>query len=296
MHVLGLEEIGALLVPGGEIVAAGKTQRLAQEGDHLDVLAVHAQHRAVDRRRRARRRVEQRIVDLGEALRQSGGALVHEVELVRRHAEALRALGQRLHVQVAGDAEVQAEVDAALRLGPRAIRVEGGAEIGGPVERQHRGHAAQRRRARLGQEVGLRRAEAEVHVRVDDARHDPAPGAVDHLLGRQGRVRRQDRRDAAVLDADAARDRAEVRQHEQPVAQQQVELHAECSSAGAREVLHHRGQHPAVHEDARARTPCGCRPSRQSAASRRRARPPRSPACPSARRRASPAARAARCP
>ena len=129
-----------------------------------------AEHRALDRRRRLARGVQQRVVDLGEALRESGRALVHEVELVRRDAEAARAFGQRLDVQVARDAEVQAEVDAALRRRAVAVRVERVAEVGGAIERERRRHAAQRRRARLGEEVRLGRAEAEVHVRIDRCR------------------------------------------------------------------------------------------------------------------------------
>ncbi len=56
MHVLRLEEVRALLVPRREVVAARRTQAIAEHGNDFGVLAVHAQHRPGQASRPARAR------------------------------------------------------------------------------------------------------------------------------------------------------------------------------------------------------------------------------------------------
>ena len=106
-----------------------------------------------------------------------------------------------------------------------AVRVERVAEVGGAVERQRGGHAAQRRRARLGQKVGLGRAEAEMHVRIDDAGHDPSAVAVDTSRRRQVGVGRQQRAMRPSLTPIEPGIVPRLGQQEQAVAQEKIELH-----------------------------------------------------------------------
>ncbi|MNQ82559.1 hypothetical protein D3C85_976130 [compost metagenome] len=115
VHVLGFQEVRTLLVPGLQIIAAGRAQRVSQHGNDLDVFAVHAHDRAGDGGRGAQGRIQQAVVDVGEALGQARGAFVHHVELVGRHAETARNFLKRFHMQIAGDTEMEAEVHAALR-------------------------------------------------------------------------------------------------------------------------------------------------------------------------------------
>ena len=113
-----------------------------------------------------------------------GLAVVGEAE--RAGLAQLGHLGQRLAVQAGGDAGHEADGDARLAPGGLAQAaqdrrgVDGRARVG---HRHDRDEAAGGRGARAGLEVllVLLARDAQVHVRVDEAREDVLARAVDHL-------------------------------------------------------------------------------------------------------------------
>ncbi len=132
-----------------------------------------------------------------------------------------------MDVLFALNAEMKAEIDQRILFADGApLLVEGNVRTALVADiKQHRGHAAACRRSGLGAHilvVGV--IDAEMAMRIDNARHQHAPFRIDHPLGVGQRIVGAGDGDPAVVDRNAALKRT-LMVHHAGVADHQINLH-----------------------------------------------------------------------
>ena len=156
---------------------------------------------------------------------------VHEV-LERGDAVVPDVRAQLLDVQLVGGAEVKAVVDVAARARVFLLAlVDVGVGLVVEEVAEDGGDAALGRVHRLVRVLGDLLAEAEMHVRVDEARKDvQARGRLLRRAGRHRRAGREHRRDLAALHQDVLQRGRAIRKDHGAAAQYEIAHCCSCLS------------------------------------------------------------------